>query len=186
TRFDGVGRRSRPERLSNTICVQTSRVSCGPIRFHADRVAQPRRFAARRRIVRTQFFLRFSVSLCFAVASVISVPSATQDAPPPAVSRLTVMQAEDRRAPTARDLAVIRAGAHGGDPGTARVAIRALGRLERPALVADILPFLKHSLPELRSEAANSVAQALIGGKTDPPGTTQLAVAIDALIARSK
>src|SRR5206468_2325768 len=131
-------------------------------------------------------FLRFSVSLCFTVASVISVPSATQDAPPPAVSRLTVMQAEDRRAPTARDLAVIRAGAHGGDPGTARVAIRALGRLERPALVADILPFLKHSLPELRSEAANSVAQALIGGKTDPPGTTQLAVAIDALIARSK
>jgi len=49
-RFDGVGRRSRPEWLSNTIRVKTSRVWCGPIRFHADRVAQPRRFAARRRI----------------------------------------------------------------------------------------------------------------------------------------
>jgi cyclophilin family peptidyl-prolyl cis-trans isomerase/HEAT repeat protein len=141
--------------------------------------------------------LRFSVSLCktlvsaasvtsAAVASVLSVGSAAQTAVAPTVTRLAVMQAEDRRAPTARDLAVIRAGAHGGDPGTARVAIRALGRLERPSLVADILPFLKHSLPELRSEAANAVAQSLAGSKTDVPSATQTATAIDALIARSK
>ena len=52
-------------------------------------------------------------------------------------TRVNVLQAEDRRAPTPRDLATIRAGARSGDPQTARVGVRALGRLERPALIPD-------------------------------------------------
>src|SRR4051812_39602714 len=78
-------------------------------------------------------------------------------------ARLSILQAEDRRAPTAQDLAIIRAGARSGDAQTARIGLRALGRLERPALIPDILPGLRHPLPEVRAEAANAVAQAARG-----------------------
>jgi cyclophilin family peptidyl-prolyl cis-trans isomerase len=90
-----------------------------------------------------------------------------QDEPPaaPRTSRLAVLQAEDRRAQTPRDLAIIRSGLHGGDAQTVRVAVRALGRLERPALIADLIPSLRHALPEIRSEAANAIAQAAQGWK---------------------
>src|SRR5580765_3952202 len=68
------------------------------------------------------------------------------------VTRLAVLQAEDRRAPTANDLAVLRSGAHSGDPQTMRLGIRALGRLQRPSLIAEITPFLRHTLSEIRAE----------------------------------
>src|SRR5690606_3464545 len=56
---------------------------------------------------------------------------------------LSILQAEDRRAPTARDLSILRAGVRGAN---ARLAVRALGRLERPALISDLLPSLRHAL----------------------------------------
>jgi len=84
-------------------------------------------------------------------------------------ARLAILAAEDRRAPEARDLATIRAGVHSGDATTVRIAIRALGRLERPELMADILPSLRHPLPEIRAEAANAIAQAAQGWTHKPP-----------------
>jgi cyclophilin family peptidyl-prolyl cis-trans isomerase len=99
-----------------------------------------------------------------------------------APTRLAILQAEDRRAPTPRDVAVLRAGVHSGDADTALVAVRALGRLERPALVTDILPTLKHPVPEVRAEGANALAQAAAGWKTPPAGA--LEVIIRALDAR--
>jgi cyclophilin family peptidyl-prolyl cis-trans isomerase/HEAT repeat protein len=80
-------------------------------------------------------------------------------------TRFAIYQAEDRRAQAANDLATLRWGTRAGDPQTARLAVRALGRLERPALVPDILPLLKHALPEVRAEAANALGQALQGLK---------------------
>jgi len=105
--------------------------------------------------------------LCVLCGAVLSSPAHAQDDPAaaPRTSRLAVLQAEDRRAPTPRDLAIIRSGLHGGDAQTVRVAVRALGRLERPALVADLIPSLRHALPEIRSEAANAIAQAAQGWK---------------------
>ncbi|HEY2150883.1 MAG TPA: peptidylprolyl isomerase [Vicinamibacterales bacterium] len=93
--------------------------------------------------------------------------AAAQNDPPPSprVSRLAVLQAEDRRAPTPHDLSVIRSGAHSGDPQTVRIAIRALGRLERPSLIPDITFALRNALPEIRSEAADAIAQAAQGWK---------------------
>jgi hypothetical protein len=41
-----------------------------------------------------------------------------------APTRLAILQAEDRRAPTAGDLATIRAGVRSGDPQTVRIAVR--------------------------------------------------------------
>src|SRR5690242_16587467 len=79
------------------------------------------------------------------------------------VSRIAVLQAEDRRGPAAQDLATLPARARSADGPTAHLALRALGRLERPGLIADILPGLRHRLPEVRAEAANAVAQAAEG-----------------------
>jgi cyclophilin family peptidyl-prolyl cis-trans isomerase/HEAT repeat protein len=103
------------------------------------------------------------------------------------VTRLAVLQAEDRRAPTANDLAVIRSGAHSGDPQTMRLGIRALGRLQRPALVAEITPFLRHTLPEIRAEAATAIGQAAQGSKGEPPASAAVVdAAAAALAARLK
>ena len=85
-----------------------------------------------------------------------------------APSRIAILVAEDRRAPTAREVATIRAGLRSRDLDTARVAVRAMGRLERPELIPDILPLLKSALPEIRAEAANAAAQAAQGWKQPP------------------
>jgi peptidyl-prolyl cis-trans isomerase B (cyclophilin B) len=93
-------------------------------------------------------------------------PAFAQDAPAAiGPTRLAIYQAEDRRAQTANDLAILRSGSRAGDPQTVRVAVRALGRLERPSLIPDILPLLRHALPEVRAEAANALGQALQGLK---------------------
>ena len=101
--------------------------------------------------------------------------------------RLAILQAEDRRAPNPRDLATIRAGLHSIDAQTARVAVRALGRLERPTLAAEIALTLKHPLPEMRAEAANAVAQSFHGSKKESvaerPLVTASAAALTARLA---
>ncbi len=94
-----------------------------------------------------------------AAAAIVLVLAARAGAQP--ARRAEIIQAEDRRAPTARDLAVIRAGLRSHDRDTARVAVGALGRLERPSLVGDIATALKSSFPEVRAEAANAVGQAV-------------------------
>jgi cyclophilin family peptidyl-prolyl cis-trans isomerase/HEAT repeat protein len=85
-----------------------------------------------------------------------------------APSRMAILIAEDHRAPTARDLATIRGGLHSRDLETARVALRALGRLERPELIPDLLPLLKSPTPEIRAEAATAIGQAAQGWKRPP------------------
>ena len=120
-------------------------------------------------------------ALCGLCAFLSAVPVAAQ------VTRLAVLQAEDRRAPTANDLAILRSGAHSGDPQTARLAVRALGRLQRPALILDITPFLRNALPEVRSEAANAIGQAAQGWKGDQPApAAPLETAVATLVARLK
>jgi hypothetical protein len=73
----------------------------------------------------------------------------------PSATRLSILQAEDRRAPTANDVAILRAGARSGDPLTARMGLRALGRLERPSLIPDITPGLRHPAPEESRRGGN-------------------------------
>ena len=117
---------------------------------------------------------------CALCGFLTAVPVAAQ------VTRLAVLQAEDRRAPTANDLAIIRSGAHSGDPQTMRLGIRALGRLQRPALVAEITPFLRHTLPEIRAEAATAIGQAAQGSKGEPASAAVVDAAAAALAARLK
>jgi cyclophilin family peptidyl-prolyl cis-trans isomerase/HEAT repeat protein len=101
-----------------------------------------------------------------------------------AQGQLSILHAEDRRAPTSRDLATIRAGLRSGDPLTARVAVRALGRLERPELIPDITALLRHAVPEVRAEAANAIGQAAQGWKKEKSAGAALDSALASLAAR--
>ncbi len=85
-------------------------------------------------------------------------------------TRLAIVLAENRRAPTTADVALLRRGARSSDPQTARIALRALGRLERPTLIPDIMPGLSYRFPETRAEAANAVGQAARGFDSSRPG----------------
>lgn len=99
--------------------------------------------------------------------------------------RLSILQAEERGAQSARDLSLIRSGTSSRDIETARMAVRTLGRLERPSQIPGLLPLLRHALPEVRAEAANAVAQAAQGFRAlKRPIAVTLAGAQDALIAR--
>jgi cyclophilin family peptidyl-prolyl cis-trans isomerase len=123
----------------------------------------------------------FSLVMCVVSSAQAQVPSAT---------RLSILQAEDRRAPTANDVAILRAGARSGDPLTARMGLRALGRLERPSLIPDITPGLRHPAPENRLEAATAIGQAAQGWKREPakgaPAAGSLDSIVTTLVARMK
>src|SRR5215831_19280936 len=73
-----------------------------------------------------------------------------------AQTRLAVLQAEDRRASTPGDLAILRSGSRSSDLQIAQASVRALGRLERPSLIPDILVSFRHPMSEMRAEAANA------------------------------
>jgi len=100
--------------------------------------------------------------LCALLPCLLGLPHTALGQAVPA-ARVKVLQAEDRRASSSLDLSNLRLAARGLDSQTARLALRALGRLERPALIPDITPGLRHSLAEVRAEAANAVAQAARG-----------------------
>ena len=102
--------------------------------------------------------------------------------------RIAIMEAEDRRAPSARDLAVIRRGVHSKDLETAILAVRALGRLERPALIPEIVPLLRSPMAEVRAEAANALGQAAQPLKNHPParGASPVDSVLGSLASRLK
>jgi cyclophilin family peptidyl-prolyl cis-trans isomerase len=93
-----------------------------------------------------------------------------------AQNRVAILQAEGRRAPTAQDVALMLSGARSQDGQTVRLAVRAMGRLERPVLIVNILPALQHPLPEVRSETANAIAQAAQGWTPSQPMVGKLTI----------
>jgi len=117
-----------------------------------------------------------------AAAAVTMVCASRAGAQP--ATRLSILTAEDRRAPTPHDLVVIRAGLHSKDPDTVRIAVRALGRLERANVIPDIVPMLKSQWPEVRVEAANALGQAA-QAKQPPSGDLAAKIAIDRLSAEA-
>ena len=78
-----------------------------------------------------------------------------------------ILQAEDRRARSGADSALLLRSLSSGDTLLQRRALRALGRLERPELAARVFPLLGHPLPGVRAEAAQAVAQAAQGFRGD-------------------
>ncbi|CAN5711118.1 peptidylprolyl isomerase [soil metagenome] len=78
-----------------------------------------------------------------------------------------LLAAEDARAQSPAQLAVLRDALHHEEPALRGMAVRALGRLERAALAGDIARLLGDVDPGVRASAANALAQAARGGAVD-------------------
>ena len=90
--------------------------------------------------------------------------------------RQAIFEAEDRRAPTEADLQTLRNGARHPGEAVQRQAVRALGRLERPALAGDIEPALASTFASVRAAAADALGQTASGGGGDVAGSVQAAL----------
>lgn len=73
---------------------------------------------------------------------------------------VAILEAADARPVAADSLAPILEGLRAPEPLLRIHAVRALGRLERPGLIAEIRPLLDDPEPVVRAEAANAIAQA--------------------------
>jgi cyclophilin family peptidyl-prolyl cis-trans isomerase/HEAT repeat protein len=109
--------------------------------------------------------MRFAGHLvaAFIVATSMS-PSGMDAAPQQLPDEQAIREAEDARAPDAARLGVITAGLMG-LPDIQRIALRALGRLERNTLVETIAPLLASRDPRVRAEAVNAVGQSVVRAK---------------------
>jgi cyclophilin family peptidyl-prolyl cis-trans isomerase/HEAT repeat protein len=76
-----------------------------------------------------------------------------------------MLAAEDMRAATAESMAPLYQGLRSSDSTIRRIAVRALGRLERPGLEASIKRLLTDSAAGVRAEAANALGQVVRGGR---------------------
>ena len=97
------------------------------------------------------------VSVLVPVGLAAQAPSATT---PPAPSlRYRLLVAEDARAGTREEAAPILEALAGLDSTLARLAVRALGRLETPLFLPEIVRALGDNDPAVRADAANALAQ---------------------------
>ncbi|MFQ5704195.1 MAG: peptidylprolyl isomerase [Gemmatimonadales bacterium] len=80
------------------------------------------------------------------------------------VTWMELLAAEDSRAATAEQLQALVRGTKSKEPVVRRIAVRALGRLERPDVVSYILPLLTDPVDTVRAEAANALGQAVYRG----------------------
>jgi cyclophilin family peptidyl-prolyl cis-trans isomerase len=86
-----------------------------------------------------------------------------------------MLAAEDARVETPVRMGPLLAGLTSDDPETQRIAVRALGRLERPSLVPTIALMLSASAPSVRAEAANALGQSVFKGGAELVFDTLLA-----------
>jgi cyclophilin family peptidyl-prolyl cis-trans isomerase/HEAT repeat protein len=91
-----------------------------------------------------------------------------------------VLAAEDARAGTAADLAVLRGALRSRDAGTRALAVRAMGRIERRDLAPDIVPMLRDPDAAVRTAAAHALADVTRDSVTADARNQLLAVLSDA------
>ena len=127
-------------------------------------------------------FRRPSAIACAAVAvacaGVLLVPARTQGQSGAGAAsiqavRQAIFEAEDRRAPTDADLKTLRDGMGHASEAVQRQAVRALGRLERPALVGDIARALASPFASVRAAAADALGQAASQGGGEAAAAVQ-------------
>jgi cyclophilin family peptidyl-prolyl cis-trans isomerase len=118
-----------------------------------------------------------------ALTAQTAIPSRVDSA---ALQRLLV--AEDARGTGTDGVAPLLDALRGGDTLLRQLAVRGLGRFQRPEFGRVLLPLLGDSLPALRAEAATAIAQSLRRVKRgDPvPGSSRLGTPeASALLARA-
>ena len=102
---------------------------------------------------------------------VATVPVWTQDS---TSLRERMLLIEDARSRQAEDLETLQRGLADRDPQIRRQAARAIGRLERPELIASLTRALADQHPDVRMEAANAVGQLSRGPKGIADGKARL------------
>ena len=124
-----------------------------------------------------RILLSVGISACLISHAIAQSTSATL---------LAIIEAEERGATTPRDLLILRNGTRSNATQAVRLAVSALGRTERPSQIPDILPSLRHSLPEVRVAAANAIAEAAQGFRSlkAAPGAVSIVSTQATLIAR--
>ena len=90
--------------------------------------------------------------------------------------RQAIFEAEDRRAPTDAEVKTLLDGTRHPSEAVQRMAVRALGRLERPSLVGGIEPALSSTFGSVRAAAAEALGQAAAGGGNEAAVTVQTAL----------
>src|SRR5215217_2313335 len=89
-------------------------------------------------------------------------------APQPVISPYAILAAEDARAILPAQFDTLVQGTKDPSPEVQRIAVRALGRLEREAAIAPLLAALSAPSASVRAQAADALAQSLTNGGTDP------------------
>ena len=125
--------------------------------------------------------IRAAVSGAAAACALLLLPVRAQgqpraDAASIQAVRQAIFEAEDRRAPAEADVQVLRDGTRHPSEAVQRQAVRALGRLERPALAGDIQPMLSSPFAAVRTAAAEALGQAVSGAGPDAASAVQAAL----------
>jgi cyclophilin family peptidyl-prolyl cis-trans isomerase/HEAT repeat protein len=119
---------------------------------------------------------------CVTLVVGLSVPAAQESVLP---LNAAIIAAEDARGTGPDGLEPILAALGHPRAEPQRLAVRALGRLERPDLLPEIVPLLSAESPLVRAEAANALAQSVQGPS---PSSDRLAAdvrtVVNALVAR--
>jgi cyclophilin family peptidyl-prolyl cis-trans isomerase/HEAT repeat protein len=104
-----------------------------------------------------------SVRVAAVICAIAGLAGQTAAAPRQSESqtRQAIGAAEDARAPTPESVQVLLDAARSGSPVNQAAAVRAIGRLERPALADAIASLLAAPAPQVRAEAANALGQAV-------------------------
>jgi cyclophilin family peptidyl-prolyl cis-trans isomerase len=131
------------------------------------------------------------LSLCLALCPAPAAAQATDRPAPDTAALQQLLVAEDARGNGRNGLEPLFAALAGSDTLLRRLAVRGLGRMQRPELGRRLLPLLADPDPAIRSEAANAVAQSLrrVPRDTTPAdatrlGTREAASALERALAR--
>ncbi len=111
--------------------------------------------------------LALSALIVWPMALECQGPDARTVAPSDTSLLAAIRAAEDARVSTREGLAPILQGLDSGDPQIQRIAVRALGRLERATLVPVLVPMLAAQSPDVRAEAANALGQSVFNGGSE-------------------
>ncbi len=102
------------------------------------------------------------------LAVVIPAPLAAQRARTDTAALQRLLVAEDARGTGADGIAPMVEGLASRDPLMRRVAVRGVGRLQRPDVGLRLLPLLSDASADIRAEAANGIAQSLRRARRGP------------------
>ena len=125
----------------------------------------------------TPRFPRLDRTVLTGSALLVIWSAATEGQAPPVVSRATIIRAADARGAGPLGVTPILEGLN--NPVLRELAIRAIGRLERPQQIGNLIPYLQN--PALAATTAEALAQAVQGVRGDTSSAAARRVLVDSV-----